>query len=315
MSKRLAGRCGYPADDPFKVTFHPDKFLGNNWKDGCRVFVGSMCDLFHENINFRGPEMRRIFGTMTDFPRVFFILLTKRPQRMKDAMEDLFLRDGEAIPTNLFLGVSCENQARADERIPILLEIPAAKRWVSIEPMLGPVDVRPYLPGCWECSGSCGYRRAQEPETQRCHQCGHEQSAPALWGVDEHGQDKCPACGEISTIEYPCPQCNDYPMVTQHPDTPCLDWVVLGGETGPGARPMHPDWARSVRDQCQAAGVPFYFKQWGEWALTTEEEPFMECWTTAVGDKLDTIMARCGKKRSGRLLDGREWRELPGVRP
>jgi len=74
-----------------------------------------------------------------------------------------------------------------------------------------------------------------------------------------------------------------------------IDWVVCGGESGPGARPMHPDWARSVRDQCVAAGVPFFFKQWGEWA------PF--------GDL--NAMRRTGKKAAGRLLDGREWNEYP----
>lgn len=290
MSKRLAGRCGYPADDPFMVTFHPDKFLGDNWKDGCRVFVGSMCDLFHENINFRGPEMRRIFGTMTDFPRVFFILLTKRPQRMKDAMEDLFLRDGEAIPTNLFLGVSCENQARADERIPILLQIPAAVRWVSIEPMLGAVDISP-----WDRCDQCGrLRNTFDPYNDLGKPWTH-------WACHEHYN---PDGGCDGTYE-----------------ENAIDWVVLGGETGPGARPMHPDWARSVRDQCQAAGVPFYFKQWGEWIQLRDNAACragefkgqrIEVDQYSNPDQCRRItLCRVGSKASGHLLDGREWREMP----
>ena len=166
---------------------------------------------------------------------------------------------------NVWLGVSCENQARADERIPILLQIPAAKHWVSIEPMLGAVDF--HLP-----NGNFPKYNALQKWTN----------------------------GERATG---------------------IDWVVLGGETGPGARPMHPDWVRSVRDQCQAAGVPFYFKQWGEWIQLRDNAACragefkgqrIEVDQYSNPDQCRRItLCRVGSKASGHLLDGREWREMP----
>jgi len=98
-------------------------------------------------------------------------------------------------------------------------------------------------------------------------------------------------------------------------DTPSLDWVIAGGESGPGARPMHPDWARSLRDQCAAAGVPFFFKQWGEWLpdrQSFDPEPY---WRASTGHRFPdgSVAARVGKSRAGRLLDGREHSEFPGV--
>jgi protein gp37 len=92
-------------------------------------------------------------------------------------------------------------------------------------------------------------------------------------------------------------------------------WVIVGGESGAGAktRPMHPDWARSLRDQCQAAGVPFFFKQWGDWVplrTTVGNEAARKATKISVGD---TLMFRMGKKVAGRLLDGREWNEVPGA--
>lgn len=89
-----------------------------------------------------------------------------------------------------------------------------------------------------------------------------------------------------------------------------LDWVIVGGESGPGARPMHPDWARSIRDQCEAAGVAFFFKQWGEWGSAKGQPGHL-----AIGHVFDDgyQMIRLGKARAGRLLDGREWNQMPGV--
>jgi protein gp37 len=140
---------------------------------------------------------------------------------------------------NLHLGVSVENQKTADERIPLLLQTPAAVRFISAEPLLDSLNIRPYL----------GI------------ECVHE---------DGYSEDDTNA-----TI---CRECED---------TQVLDWVIVGGESGAGARPMHPDWARSLRDQCKAAGVPFFFKQWGEY--------------------------RVGIKASGCLLDGVEHHEFPAV--
>ena len=226
MATRLKGRYGYPEDEPFKVTLHPEKLKEPlKWKKPRRVFVCSMGDLFHEQV----PDeyIAKVWEVMNNASQHTFLVLTKRPQRMKDFLARLgwYTHDREVNPAeavldeggkytlkNVWLGVTAENQQRADERIPILLQIPAAVRFVSIEPMLGPVVI---------------------PE------------------------------------EWP-------------------DWVICGGETGPGARPIHPDWVRSLRDQCQAAGTPFFFKSWGEWAEH-----------------------KVGKKKAGRLLDGRTWDEIP----
>jgi len=161
---------------------------------------------------------------------------------------------------HLFLGVTICNQEEADQKIPLLLQIPAAVRWVSIEPMLGPII----------------FNQDWFSDIGHIHRWG---SKPLIEGVS-----RCKDCNVLLS--------NELPAYTQKSS---IDWVVLGGETGPGARPMNSDWARSVRDQCQAAGVPFFFKQNGEWLY-------------------DGFSAfRVGKKAAGRILDGREWNELPEV--
>jgi len=126
-------------------------------------------------------------------------------------------------PPNVWLGTTVEDQRRADERIPHLLACPAAVRFVSCEPLIGPVDLNKSIGGTKWIGGQRG--------------CA---------GMHQHG---------------------NAPDPHHHHDDRCrdgLDWVICGGESGPNARPMHPEWARSLRDQCQAAGVPFHFKQWGE---------------------------------------------------
>lgn len=202
MAKRLAGRFGYPKDDPFQIMFHPDRLkepLG--WKKPKRIFVCSMGDLFHTDIPFWA--LLDVFHLISKAYWHIFIVLTKRPEYMASYVLE------RALP-NLWLGVSIENQQTADERIPILLNIPATKHIVSIEPMLEPVDVRYYL------SRNIGIEK--RPNSIR--------GAMLVLGK-----------------------------------MPGIQWVIVGGETGPGARPMDPDWARAVRDECQAAGVPFFFKQ------------------------------------------------------
>lgn len=174
---------------------------------------------------------------------------------------------------NVWLGVSVENQQYADERIPHLLRTPAAVRWVSYEPALGPVD--------FTALGEGDQRGLNALTGEFCH-------------YDEDTGDPC-----------------------SHWDAR-IDWIVCGGESGPGARPMHPDWARSVRDQCVAAGVPFFFKQWGEWhPLSTtggmQEVPFGH-YVLPTGDSPGFGFSRVGKKAAGRVLDGREWNEMPKVR-
>jgi len=160
MAKRLAGRFGYPPyapgatgggtvgagaalpggpkSDPFQVTFHPNRLdLPTKWKKPRRIFVNSMGDLFHEDVPREIHE--EIFARMCLMKWHTFMILTKRPERMKLAF------GGRVVPANVWLGVTAENQARADERIPILLEIPAAVHFVSVEPMLGPVGLEQYF--------------------------------------------------------------------------------------------------------------------------------------------------------------------------
>jgi protein gp37 len=195
-----------------------------------------------------------------------FLILTKRPDRMRAFFMQYYVTGH--IP-NLWLGVTAENQARADERIPILLQIPAAKHFVSVEPMLGPVDLNHLQPN-------------REVEID-CLNGTHGVTRP-------HG----------GTNEK-------------------LDWIICGGETGPGARPMHPDWARSLRDQCQAAGVPFFFKSWGNYCAPSQmpEDTYRgwdyhhgteNCWRED-----DPTPWEVGKKAAGHLIDGQEYRQFPEV--
>ncbi|MFD8496282.1 DUF5131 family protein [Amycolatopsis sp. NPDC059657] len=201
-----------------------DKPLG--WKRPRKVFVNSMSDLFHDQV----PDefIAKVFAVMASCPQHTFQLLTKRHARMRSLLNDaawrssVFLREsvipGRSRPLpswplpNVWLGVSTEDQRWADIRIPALLETPAAVRWISAEPLLGPIDIRRYIP-----------------------------EKIADWEADLLDAPRGSA-----TVGG-------------------LDWVVVGGESGHRARPMHPNWARSVRDQCASAGVPFFFKQWGEW--------------------------------------------------
>ncbi|RVK96084.1 phage Gp37/Gp68 family protein [Sinorhizobium meliloti] len=206
------------------------------WTKPRMIFVCAHGDLFAEGV--QDEWIDQVFSVMALAPQHTFQVLTKRPDRMRDyfagrranfgrasdvlheqishgltedeqqdAVDRLDLFDSIGKPlTNVWLGVSVEDQKRADERIPVLLDTPAAVRWISAEPLLGPLDLISFLGG-----------------TLRI--------------------------GKIA-IKVPAVR---------------LDWVVAGGESGRGARPMHPDWTRSLRDQCAAADVPFLFKQWGSW--------------------------------------------------
>jgi len=155
MATRLKGRFGYPEDDPFKVTFHPDRLTHPlKWKKPKRIFVCSMGDLFHKDVSYRWID--QVFLMPVLCPQHTFLILTKRPDVMAFYLQDRML-PGRLVPKhlqriqwllqiqwplpNVWLGVTAENQKTADERIPILLQIPAAVRFVSIEPMLGPIDL------------------------------------------------------------------------------------------------------------------------------------------------------------------------------
>ena len=216
-----------------------------------RIGVQFMGDLFYEGVGF--DQIHRIFDVMWRAERHTFLVLTKRPERMFEFMTQKGIKGmyGNEWPLkNIWLGVTAENQDRADERIPILLQIPAAVRFVSVDPMLGPVDLFPYFEGL-------------------CKDCGSAKTTCDRWK----------ASGKIAC----CPDCRHEPR---------LDWVICGGESGAGARSMHPNWVRSLRDQCVAAGVPFMFKQWGWWGNIEGSEGM-------------------GKKDAGRILDGKVWDQYP----
>lgn len=221
MGKRLAGRCGYPADDPFRVTLHPDKLNEPlKWKKPRRVFVCSMGDLFHEDV--KADWLIDIFKIIEKANKHIFMILTKRPRNMVDAIAGMdFCKFINGIPKNIWLGVTAENQQRADERIPILLQIPAAVRFVSVEPMLGLVDLSKWLGGTWYC------------ETCECT-------------VD-------PEFVPFSEIHYPCENYLDF--------IPGIDWVICGSESGPNHRKTKIEWIRDLREQCISANVPFFLKQ------------------------------------------------------
>ena len=227
--------------------------LGRLPKAPKSIFLGSMTDLLHENVP--ALVLENLGCEMAQWPQHRFLMLTKRAERLADWTFET---------ANLWVGVTVCNQQEADEKIPLLLATTAAHRFISVEPMLGPIDLRKYLYGSYECALSCGHRQpADELPEKRCLKCGFVGPDDyETWGNGD--SEECPECHAYSKVEEICPNCGTY-MVQEHPDTPYIDWVIVGGETGPDARPLHPDWVRSVRDQCAAAGVPFFFKGWGEY--------------------------------------------------
>jgi len=227
------------------------------WKTPARIFVNSMSDLFHPGV--RDEWIASIFDVMARAPQHTYIVLTKRPDRMRDT---LAAANDPAVsasfeqtygqpwpPSNWWFGVSVEDQKTAEYRLPILLQCRAAIRFISYEPALGPVDFA-------EAVG---------------------------------GQEMFPA----------------------------VDWLIVGGESGPRARPMHPQWARAARDLCAATGVKYFFKQWGEWMPvgaaadkdgTLPNHGYM--WAENPGGK-PQAMVRLGKHKTGAHLDGVESKEYP----
>lgn len=263
FAERWRGTDGHYFEQGFDVQLRPGKLTEPlRWRKPRRVFVNSMSDLFHKDVPTE--YIARVFAVMALTPQHTYQILTKRHGRMRaliggaidggqalleaapDEKTAQALYDAHWPLPNVHLGVSVEDQQRADLRIPALLAGAAAVRFLSCEPLLGPVDLADYTEG--------------------------------------------------------------------------LGWVIVGGESGPGARPMSPDWARSLRDQCTAADVPFFFKQWGEYrptgwkAIGRPGDPR----NVLVGDPVDDLglrweMRRVGKKAAGRDLDGRTWDELPAA--
>ncbi len=261
-----------------------------------RVFCASLADVFDNQV----PDEWRadMFGLILKTPALDWLLLTKRignvVRMLRDirhgADPDLPVLDMMPLP-NLWLGATICNQDEADRDIPKLLAVPARVRFLSIEPMLGPVDLSRHLLTCCgrPTPGHPGDGWMQPPDPPTC-------------------------CG--------CPEPSG------------LDWVICGGESGPGARPMHPDWARSLRDQCAAAGVPILFKQWGAWAPGSGDFGRGGFKVSAVAldgraatDGYDrgaypqgatsadgwALMHLAGKAAVGRLLDGVEHNGFPEV--
>jgi len=267
-----------------------------------RVFCASLADVFEGDETMpkdSWAEVRRarlrLFDLIRRTPNLDWLLLTKRSENIQRLITQAALdsQPGDTCemlngwikggaPENVWIGTSVENQKTAGDRIEHLLKVPAAVRFLSMEPLLGPVNIKPYL---------------QNNHTARC-----PGSPAAAW--------------------------------------PCIDWVIVGGESGPGARPMHPDWARSLRDQCSAARVPFFFKQWGDhMPWDSQHSTDSQCASLAKKAKLHSRMmpdgtfpagscnkeemdkymsqgvhmVSVGKKAAGRLLDGREWNELPAI--
>lgn len=330
------------------------------WRKPRRIFVNSMSDLFHEAV----PDawIDRVFAVMALAPQHTFQVLTKRSARMRAylsaarahpvgmaALDQVFrslhedprstvgagvILQGDiahlkAWPLpNVWLGVSAEDQRRADERVPDLLATPAAVRFVSAEPLLGPVDFRRWLLIDWQCSYCREFFTGRHKPF--CPACGKEGGLSGSHAFNGRHQ----------------PKRGGWPIDRGSG----LDLIIVGGESGRGARPMHPQWARDIRDQCAAAGVAFHFKQWGEhlpvpvinephfsggrayqhpsggWIAAGVREqrgptmrgasfrPLRPGDLTGAGMLLDAdwMAVRVGKKAAGRLLDGVEHNEWPG---
>lgn len=217
---------------------------------------------------------------------------------LRRAVNGTFIWPGWPLP-NVWVGVSAGRQAFADARIPQLLKAQAAVRFVSAEPLLGQLNLKPHF---------FSLDHVRNPGL--CAGCGHG-----------HGFVRCPNYGSVAKE---CHKCDcDCPGFVRTLGQG-IDWVIVGGESGPGARPCHPDWIRGLRDQCQAAGVAFFFKQWGAWAPSSsgwdeEEEAkgyhMMDATGTEIpaGHSGGEMFYRVGKKAAGRVLDGREWSEFPEV--
>lgn len=309
FAERFKGVPGHYFESGFAVTLRPDKLEQPlRWTRPRKIFVNSMSDLFHPEV----PDdyIDQVFAVMSLAPRHTFQVLTKRPERMAaylntpdrdetighTAMQFYEEQGGRgdcSLPAglihgpgklsnysiiehpvawplpNLWIGVSVENQQAADERIPLLLQTPAAVRFLSCEPLLGEVDLNHIT-----------LQLSDAPERGK-----PAISISALRGW--YGGDGDPAR---------------------------IDWVIVGGESGSKARPMHPWWVQELRDQCRDADVPFFFKQWGEWRETHAlrcNEPGIKGKPWVIFDP-DTSVCRIGKQAAGRELDGRTWDEFPG---
>lgn len=277
-----------------------------------RVFCASLADWLDDEVPIEW--LARLLHLIMDTPNLDWLLLTKRPQNFRPRLEALLSRYPRCNLTlaeallrvrietmlhgwnsitfaapelgreNYWIGTTVEDQARADERIPHLLDIPAHVRFLSCEPLLSAVDLE----------------RINLPE--KCDWCGE------------------PTAFNVFTGNVFCAGSCDGPQLINR-----IHWVICGGESGSNARPMHPDWARSLRDQCVSAGVPFFFKQWGDWVYPAYADPAAsfddfpkaergQVWQpTSATSRHGYDILKLGKTKAGRLLDGREWNEFPQI--
>jgi protein gp37 len=276
-AENLAGRFGYDVWGKFK----PRRMMSDStwaqplaWnrkaeKSGqpFRVFCGSMCDVFEYGAYmaeaYLGEQRLRLWKLIEQTPALTWMLLTKRPEAVNDLVPALWSHG--RWPANVWIGASVEDQLAADQRIPELLKIQAPVRFLSVEPMLGPVDLRPYL---------------------------------------SHSDER----------EEP------------------INWVIVGGESGPRARPTHPRWVWDIQYDCTTRGISFFFKQWGTWKpvpiaeLSSEYTHSKTRWISYQGHLLDGKpiapepailidgywpVMNVGKAVAGRQIEGEEWSQFP----
>lgn len=235
-----------------------------------RVFCSSLADVFDNAVD---PQWRvDLFELIQATPNLDWMLLTKRignvDAMLNEVLPELSTMGGQQWPwPNVWIGATIVNQEEADRDIPKLLKVPAKVRFLSMEPLLGMVNLR--------------YHIFSEPT------------------------------GKFRTFR------NKRQIELKKPSDGGLHWVIVGGESGPDARPMHPDWVRDLRDQCEIYDVPFLFKQWGEWVSVPDLRnlPGGQCPGFGVFDKClynqEHEAVRVGKKTAGRKLDGRTWDGYP----
>lgn len=260
-----------------------------------RVFCASLADVFDNEVD---PAWRfDLFKLISYTPQLDWLLLTKRIGNAGRMLKDHWAGN---LPAHLWLGATVVNQGEADRDIPKLLAIPAAVRFLSIEPMLGRIDLCETF-GMWWNS------------TMQCFE--GVGSGPINRNRVTHKAEVLP--GGVLAFER------------------AIDWVIVGGESGPSARPAHPAWFRSLRDQCGAAGVPFFFKQWGEWSPHSpraggdlggdvrsgrvrvvhpsgrSDEEIFEASGGRNSEPGTHYVTRVGTKRAGNTLDGKVHQEWP----
>lgn len=285
-----------------------------------RVFCSSLSDVFDNAVD---PQWRAdLFALIAATPNLDWLLLTKRIGNAQDMIAEAIRATGKDWPwSNVWLGVTVVNQEEADRDIPKLIATPAAKRFLSIEPMLSAINLR-------------HLNKDQETNELDCLE-------PYLW---EREVEQWRGTSDDWEAEFK--DWHDRPVAeATGPMHAKVDWVIAGGESGPRARPSHPDWYVSLRDQCRQAGTPFLFKQWGEWLPNGQQpvdhsysademsgrkrnekhdkDPSVKClimYTDGSSHELDeagpftqslTIVSNVGKKCAGRYLDGFEHNGTP----